>query len=157
MVEALAQLDTLPRTPQPSEGVSYAHKIEKHEAPLDWRRDAIGLARQVRAFDPFPGAQAQWGDDVLKVWQCEVAQGDTGSAAPGTIVAASPAGIDVVTGKGLLRLLALQRAGGRRVSVAEYLRGHPMRVGDAFSLPAISALRTPGTAPNTAHSSTAGR
>ena len=157
MVEALTQLDALPRTPQPSEGVSYAHKIEKHEAPLDWRRDAISLARQVRAFDPFPGAQAQWQDDVLKVWQCEVAQGGSGNAAPGTVIAASSAGIDVVTGHGVLRLLALQRAGGRRVSVAEYLRGHPMRVGDAFSLPAVSAQRTPGTAPNSAHSSTSGR
>ena len=146
MVEALAQLDTLPRTPQPVEGVTYAHKIEKHEAPLDWRRDALSLARQVRAFDPFPGAQAQWGDDVLKVWQCEVVQASATSAAPGTIVGVSPAGVDVVTGRGVLRILALQRAGGRRVTVAEYLRGHPLRVGEAFSLPAVSAQRTPGVA-----------
>jgi methionyl-tRNA formyltransferase len=144
MVEALTQLDTLRRTPQPAEGVSYAHKIEKHEAPLDWRRDALSLARQVRAFDPFPGAQAQRGEDVLKVWQCDVTQGVAGSAAPGTVVAASPAGIDVATGRGVLRLLALQRAGGRRVAVAEYLRGHPIRVGEAFNLPAVAAQRTPG-------------
>jgi len=113
---------------------------------MDWRRDALSLARQVRAFDPFPGAQAQWGDDVLKVWQCEVVQASATSAAAGTIVGASPAGVDVATGRGVLRILALQRAGGRRVTVAEYLRGHPLRVGEAFSLPAVSAQRTPGVA-----------
>ena len=146
MVEALAQPDSLPRTPQPAEGVTYAHKIEKHEAPLDWRRDALSLARQVRAFDPFPGAQATWGDDVLKVWQCDVTHGGAGSAAPGTVVAASAAGIDVACGSGVLRILALQRAGGRRVAVAEYVRGHPVRVGESFSLPATPAQRTPGIA-----------
>ena len=147
MVQALAQLDTLAHTPQPAEGVTYAHKIEKHEAPLDWRRDALSLARQVRAFDPFPGAQAQLGDDVLKIWQCDVTQAGAGSAAPGTIVAASPSGIDVVTGHGVLRILALQRAGGRRVSVADYLHGHPVQVGQAFSLPPAPAQRTPGATP----------
>ncbi len=157
MVEALAQLDVLPHTPQPADGVSYAHKIEKHEAPLDWRRDALSLARQVRAFDPFPGAQAQWGDDVLKIWQCEVTQAGAGSAAPGTVVAASPAGIDVVTGRGVLRILALQRAGGRRVSAADYLRGHPVRVGEAFSLPAVSAQRASGVAPGTPLGTSANR
>ena len=147
MVQALAQLDTLPHTPQPTEGVTYAHKIEKHEAPLDWRRDALSLARQVRAFDPFPGAQAQLGDDVLKIWQCEVLQTGAGHAAPGTIVAATPSGIDVVTGNGVLRILALQRAGGRRVAVADALRGHPVQVGQAFSLPPAHAQRIPGTGP----------
>ena len=147
MVQALSGLDSLPRTPQPADGVSYAHKIEKQEAALDWRRDALSLARQVRAFDPFPGAQAQLGDDVLKIWQCDVKQGGAGHAAPGSIVAASPAGIDVVTGSGVLRILALQRAGGRRVSVADYLRGHPLQVGQVFSLPVVQAQRTPGIAP----------
>jgi methionyl-tRNA formyltransferase len=143
MVQALAQLDALAHTTQPAQGVTYAHKIEKHEAPLDWRRDALSLARQVRAFDPFPGAQAQLGEDVLKIWQCEVAQNGAGAAAPGTIVAASPSGIDVVTGHGVLRILALQRAGGRRVTVADYLRGHPVQVGQSFQLPATPAQRTP--------------
>ena len=144
MVQALAQLDTLQPIPQSTEGVTYAHKIEKHEAPLDWRRDALSLSRQVRAFDPFPGAQAQLGQDVLKVWQCEVASTGAGNAAPGTIVAATPTGVDVMTGRGVLRLLALQRAGGRRVLVADYLRGHPLRVGDVFDLPPAHAQRTPG-------------
>jgi methionyl-tRNA formyltransferase len=144
MVQTLAQLDSLTPTPQPADGVTYAHKIEKHEAPLDWRRDALSLARQVRAFDPFPGAQAQLGDDVLKIWQCEVTQGAAASAPPGTIVGASPSGIDVVTGNGVLRILALQRAGGRRVAVADDLRGHPVQVGQAFNLPLVPAQRTPG-------------
>jgi methionyl-tRNA formyltransferase len=144
MVQALAQLDSLTPTPQPADGVTYAHKIEKHEAPLDWRRDALSLARQVRAFDPFPGAQAQLGDDVLKIWQCEVTQSAAASAPPGTIVSATPSGIDVVTGNGVLRILALQRAGGRRVAVADDLRGHPVQVGQAFNLPPAPAQRTPG-------------
>ena len=146
MVQALSQLDALPRTPQPAEGVTYAHKIEKHEAPLDWRRDAVSLARQVRAFDPFPGAQAQLGDEVLKVWHCDVTPEGAANAPPGTVVAATSTGIDVMTGRGVLRILALQRAGGRRVAVAEYLRGHPIRAGESFSLPAVAAQRTPGTA-----------
>ena len=141
MVQALAQLDQLPHTPQPPEGVTYAHKIEKYEAPLDWRRDAVSLARQIRAFDPFPGAQAQWGHDTLKIWQGEVVQAGQGLATPGTILAASPAGIDVATGQGVLRILALQRPGGRRLTVADALRGHPMAVGDRFELPPVSAQR----------------
>ena len=103
-----------------------------------------GLARQVRAFDPFPGAQAQLGDEVLKVWHCDVTPEGAANAPPGTVVAASSTGIDVMTGRGVLRLLALQRAGGRRVSVADYLRGHPLRVGDVFDLPPAHAQRTTG-------------
>ena len=147
MVQALDQIDTLPRTPQPSEGVTYAHKIDKHEAPLDWRRDALSLARQVRAFDPFPGAQAQLGDELLKIWQCDVTPTVTGNAAPGTLVAVSPAGLDVMTGHGVLRILTLQRAGGRRMAVADDLRGHRVQVGDMFSLPQAQAQRTPGPPP----------
>jgi methionyl-tRNA formyltransferase len=149
MVQALAQLDALPPIPQPAEGVTYAHKIDKHEAPLDWRRDALNLMRQVRAFDPFPGAQAQLGSDVLKIWQCEAVSTSAGHAAPGTVVAANASGIDVVTGRGVLRILALQRSGGRRVSVADYLRGHPIQVGQAFDLPPAHAQRTPG--PTSSH------
>lgn len=142
MVQALALLDNLPRTPQPANGVTYAHKIEKPEAPLDWRRDALALSRQIRAFDPFPGAVAQSGGELLKVWLSEVTPGESGAAAPGTVLAATPAGIDVATGQGVLRLLTLQRAGARRVSAADYLRGHPIRAGDVFSLPHPPA--TPG-------------
>ena len=146
MVQALAQLGQLTRTPQPAEGITYAHKIEKHEAPLDWRRDAHSLARQVRAFDPFPGAQAQLGPDTLKVWQCEVTSNSAGLAAPGTILAASPSGVDVATGQGVLRLLALQRPGGRRLAVADALRGHPLQVGQQFELPAVPAQQaSPGS------------
>jgi methionyl-tRNA formyltransferase len=146
MVQALAQLGQLPRTPQPAEGITYAHKIEKHEAPLDWRRDAHSLARQVRAFDPFPGAQATLDHDTVKVWQCEVTSASAGQAAPGTILAATPSGVDVATGQGVLRLLALQRPGGRRLAVADALRGHPLHVGQRFDLPAIPAQQSsPGS------------
>jgi methionyl-tRNA formyltransferase len=136
MAQALARLPELPRIAQTETGVTYAHKIEKHEAPLDWRRDAQALARQVWAFDPFPGAQAQLGQDLLKVWDCEVPQLSSQGAVPGTVVSVSSAGVDVATGQGgVLRLLALQRAGARRVAVADYLRGHPIAVGDVFTVP----------------------
>jgi methionyl-tRNA formyltransferase len=135
MVQALTHLADLPSTSQAAEGVTYAHKIEKHEAPLDWRRDAQSLARQVRAFDPFPGAQTQLGADTLKVWGCEVVDATAHGTAPGTVLTATSAGVDVATGQGVLRLLALQRAGARRVAVADYMRGHPINAGDVFSLP----------------------
>jgi methionyl-tRNA formyltransferase len=141
MVQALAQLERLTPTPQPDEDITYAHKIEKHEAPLDWRRDALSLARQVRAFDPFPGAQAQLDSDTIKVWQCEVVAAGAGQAAPGTILAATPSGIDVATGQGALRILALQRPGGRRLTVADALRGHPLQAGQRFELPPMPAQR----------------
>ena len=109
---------------QPAEGVTYAHKLDKAEARLDWNEPAAVLERKVRAFDPWPVAEAVLGGETLRVWQAAALPASTG-AAPGSIVGAGRDGIDVACGQGVLRLLAVQRAGGRRVSAADYVNARP--------------------------------
>jgi methionyl-tRNA formyltransferase len=131
MVRALSQLTQLQATPQPAEGITYAHKIEKAESWLDWQQSAAVLARKLRAFDPFPGGAAVLDGVGLKVW-AGVARSDASSAKPGTIVAVSGQGIDVACGEGVLRLTELQKPGGKRLACADFLRGHPVRTGWVF-------------------------
>lgn len=122
MVEALELLACggLQPRPQAEEGVCYAHKIEKAEAPLDWSQPALSLERRIRAFDPFPGATARFGDEVLKVWKAQAKPVPSSNAVtaqpvmPGTVLAVQPDGVEVACGQGSLMLLELQRAGGRR-------------------------------------------
>jgi len=122
MVEALELLACggLQPRPQAEEGVCYAHKIEKAEAPLDWSQPALSLERRIRAFDPFPGATARFGDEVLKVWKAQARPDPSSNAVaaqpvmPGTVLAVHPDGVEVACGQGSLMLLELQRAGGRR-------------------------------------------
>ena len=122
IVEALelAACGGLRAVPQPAEGVNYAHKIEKAEAAIDWALPAEVIGRRVRAFDPFPGAQTVLGAEVIKVWSAtpEVGEGDT----PGRILAVDERGVLVQCGNGRLRLDVLQRAGGKRLPVADFLR-----------------------------------
>ncbi|MDX2218871.1 MAG: methionyl-tRNA formyltransferase [Burkholderiales bacterium] len=122
IVEALGQLDTLAARPQPDDGITYAHKITRSEAPLDWRRPAVDLARQVRAFDPFPGAEAQYAGAALKLWRAVPEAGPSGSAAPGTVVAIGPEGFVVACGAGCLRVEVVQKPGGRRQPALEWAR-----------------------------------
>jgi methionyl-tRNA formyltransferase len=136
MVQALKNLEGLRRTPQPAEGVTYAHKIEKHEATLDWSQAAITLDRRIRAFHPFPGAHSALNGEVLKIGAAEVLPHAKSSAACGTLVHVGPEGLDVATGEGVLRLTQLQRPGGKRLSAAEFLRGQPLDAGMCFDVPA---------------------
>ncbi|QEA12804.1 methionyl-tRNA formyltransferase [Comamonas flocculans] len=119
-------------TPQPDDGVSYAHKVSKAESLIDWSRPAAAIERQVRAFNPFPVAQTEHGGTALKVWDCEIDSCLRNSGGRyGHILLANEAGIRVACGEGTaLRLTALQRAGGKRLAAAEFLRGHPMAAGD---------------------------
>ena len=119
IVEALEKLP-LPLLPQPDERVTYAAKIEKSEAALNWCLPAQQLERQVRAFNPFPGAQAALGGMSVKVWN---ASAEAGEGAPGTILARGREGIRVACGEGVLRLTELQKAGGKRLSAAQFLTG----------------------------------
>jgi len=128
MVRLLAQPAPWPAQPQPAEGVTYAHKIEKAESWLDWRQPADLLARKLRAFDPFPGGAAVLDGVPLKVWAA-LAKNDAGGATPGTVLAVHDDGIDVACGAGVLRLTEMQRPGGKRLACAEFLRGHPVRPG----------------------------
>jgi len=133
IVEALAQALPVP-SPQPAAGATYAAKIDKAEAPLDWRLPALQLARQVRAFNPFPGAVARLPGVALKVWraEAEAAGATTEPAEPGTVLAADRHGIVVACGDGALRLTELQKAGGKRLAVAQFLAGTPIAAGSAF-------------------------
>ncbi|MFL6692700.1 MAG: methionyl-tRNA formyltransferase [Ramlibacter sp.] len=117
---------------QPAEGVTYAHKIEKAEARVDWTLSASAIERRMRAFDPFPGAYSDLAGETLKLWRGQVLPASI-LAEPGTIVQAGPAGIDVATGDGTLRLLELQRPGGKRLAVADLLRGTEIVPGRRFA------------------------
>jgi methionyl-tRNA formyltransferase len=111
-------------TAQADEGVTYAHKLDKAEAKLDFRRPAIELERQVRAFDPWPVAEAEIAGERVRIWAALVI--DTPChATPGSVIAASRDGIDVACGRGALRVLAVQRAGGKRIGVMDYLNARP--------------------------------
>ncbi len=126
IVEALARLPTLAPRPQDPGGVTYAAKIEKSEGALDWRLDAAALDRQVRAFDPFPGAETSLGGEPLKVWQVRPVDG-TGE--PGTVIRQQDGCPVVACGEGALALTVMQRPGSRRLPAAEFLKGRPMPPG----------------------------
>ena len=132
IVQALTSLDSLPRQPQPLEGVNYAHKIDKAEAALDWALSAEVLARRIRAFDPFPGMTVPLatasGVETLKIWQA-VAEAAPKTAQPGTVLSADASGVRVACGEGQLCLMQLQRPGGKRLSAADFLRGCPLQPG----------------------------
>ncbi len=118
---------------QPTEGVTYAHKIEKAEAAIDWRDPAAVIERRVRAFDPFPGASCQVpgeaGAETVKVWSARLAEAGVPGRTPGTIVAVEPDGICVACGDGALWLTRLQRPGGKRVTAREFLQARALSTG----------------------------
>ena len=127
LADGLAQVaaGTLPvPQPQPDDGVTYAHKLEKSESLLDWSQPAAELDRRIRAFEPWPGTQGDLAGERVRVWQAR-ALSQTHSATPGTLLRAGRDGIDVACGDGVLRILGVQRAGGRRIDVAAYLNGRP--------------------------------
>ncbi len=123
LLEVLAQLEagTARAVPQPAEGVTYAHKLDKREARLDWAEDAALLDRRVRAFQPWPVAETVWRGAQVRIHETEPLSLPT-DAAPGSIVAVGTAGVDVATGAGLLRLVRLQLAGRNVVTAAEFAR-----------------------------------
>jgi methionyl-tRNA formyltransferase len=131
LVQALRNPDSLRAQPQPSEDVTYAAKIAKEEASLEWAASAISLNRKVRAFDPFPVAVAQLAGMPIRVWRADALPQPV-RASPGTVVAVGANGIDVACGSGCLRLLELQRPGGRRLPAREFLAGHPIAVQQRF-------------------------
>ncbi|WP_438394995.1 methionyl-tRNA formyltransferase [Caballeronia sp. DA-9] len=123
----------LPSTPQPQDGATYAEKIAKHEAALDWRRPASALARQIRAFDPFPGAFGTIGGVAVKIWAAEPVELKADAEA-GVILESDAEGLVVACGRGALRLTQLQKPGGKRLPVREFLAGSPIVKGQRFEL-----------------------
>lgn len=129
IVEALAKLATLTPIAQPTEGVTYAAKIAKAEALIDWRRSAAELDRQVRAFNPFPGATSLLKGTPLKIWH---ALPVSGNGKPGEVLAVNAKGIVVACGARALCLTELQRPGSKRLTVVDFLHGFPVVVGTCF-------------------------
>jgi methionyl-tRNA formyltransferase len=125
IVEALRKMQAgaLVATPQPEQGVTYAAKISKEEARLDFSLPAALLWRRVRAFNPFPGAHGLVDGVTVKVWNAELA---AGSGAPGQVLAADAGGIVVACGDGALRMTELQKPGGKRLAAAEFLKSFPL-------------------------------
>jgi methionyl-tRNA formyltransferase len=133
-LDALAR-GPVPETPQPEAGVTYAHKISKAEAEIDWRADAVEVLRKVRAFNPAPVAQTRWNGEQLRIWQADLAPAAArGNAVPGAVTGAAPCGIDVACGKGALRITRLQLAGRKPVTAAELLNSERL-AGASFSSP----------------------
>lgn len=130
MVEVLSELSEIVPEPQDESKVTYAEKLRKDEAPLDWQRNAQMLSRQVRAFNPFPVAQATWQDEVWRIWMAYAVSDAAGKA--GEILDLSD-GILVACGEGALRITELQKPGGKRLSARDFLAGNPLKCGDSFA------------------------
>jgi methionyl-tRNA formyltransferase len=132
MVESMKQLQdtgTLPSIPQDESLVTYAHKLEKSEAAIDWHKSAAEISRQVRAFNPFPVAQSNLKGEVCRLW---MAVAKPGKANSGEIVSVQD-GILVGCGEGLLNISELQAPGGKRLNAQAFVQGHQIKVGDYFS------------------------
>lgn len=132
MQEVLSGIDSgrFPEQPQRDSEATYAHKIQKQDLALQWSRPARELERMVRAFSPSPGATTILDGDSLKIWRAAIARG---AGEPGELLEAEGDSIVVACGEGALRLIELQRAGGKRMAAGEFLRGHRMQVGSRFA------------------------
>ena len=130
IIEALGRLDALVPARQDDALATYAAKVTKADARIDWASTAQSIDRQIRAFNPTPGAEGLVGGELLKVWQAEPLEM---AGAPGEILASGADGLVVACGKGALGILEMQRPGSRRLPVAEFLRGKPLGGSPRFS------------------------
>ena len=133
VVDAIEKLSLLHAIAQPQDGVTYARKIDKSEARIDWREPATNIERRMRAFDPAPGCDSTLADEPLKIWRAKVnavREGTTGI--PGTIVDVTSDRLTVQCGVGALDLITVQKPGGKRIAVADFLRGLTIHTGWRF-------------------------
>jgi methionyl-tRNA formyltransferase len=132
IVDCLGRLadGPLEATPQDDNLATYAPKIGRAEAAIAWTNPAVVIERQVRAFDPFPGAHARFNGSPIKIWRASAIEGGN-DAIPGTVLSATREGVEVACGgNSMLRIRELQRAGGRRLAALDFLRGHAIAAGD---------------------------
>jgi methionyl-tRNA formyltransferase len=131
VLERLLEDGALAGTPQPAEGITYAKKITRTDTAIDWRGSARTIERQIRAFDPSPGATTALDGQLVKLWHAEpVSAGRRGE--PGTVLAIDSSGLTVACGEGTLRVAEVQPAGGRRMSGAAYAAGRRLVAGSSF-------------------------
>ncbi len=130
----LAEKGALPATPQDESLVTYAHKLEKSEAAIDWQKTAVEISRQVRAFNPFPVAQSLLKGQVCRIWMAtanpDITHGHKAKA--GEIVGVHD-GVLIVCGDGLLHVTELQAPGGKRLNAQAFVQGHNLQIGDIFT------------------------
>jgi len=136
IVAALAQPSTWHARPQPDEGITYARKLGRDEAWIDWREPAQVLERRMRAFDPEPGTCGRLEGSLIKLWSARVVERDAG-AEPG-LVLWTDQGLGVACGRHVLQIEELQKAGGRRMSARAFLSGSPVRPGARWEQPQSS-------------------
>ena len=132
-----AEAQALKPVPQSEQGVTYAQKIEKNEAAIDWRQGAAQIAQKVRAFNPFPGASTTLNGETLKIWMAvPAAVAPPAQAPPGTILMVDSQGLAVAAKDSVVVITEFQRPGGKRLPVAEFLRGSTVQSGMVFENPA---------------------
>jgi len=136
MVQAMHNLEVngmLPSTPQDESLVTYAHKLEKAEAAIDWQKSAAEVSRQIRAFNPFPVAQSKLKDDVCRIWMATEhhSMEKPFAASPGEIISVQ-GGLLVACGQGVLNMMELQAPGGKRMNAQAFVQGHHLKAGDRF-------------------------
>lgn len=129
VVEVLSRIESLEARPQDDSRATYAQKIRKAEARLDWRRSNAQIDRAIRAFNPFPGAETRLGDLALKIWR---AQAVSGEGTPGEIVQCDEGRLVVACGSGAMELLEVQKPGGKRLAAGDFLRGTHLVRGAVF-------------------------
>ncbi|MEQ1515639.1 MAG: methionyl-tRNA formyltransferase, partial [Usitatibacteraceae bacterium] len=118
---------------QSTEGVTYAHTIEKLQAHIDWNQPAAAIERRLRAFDPSPGCESTLGGAPLKIWRAAVGPASgSASTPPGTITALSADRLTVQCADGALDLITVQKPGGKRMPIADFLRGSNIQTGWRF-------------------------
>jgi methionyl-tRNA formyltransferase len=131
--------------PQPADGVTYAQKIDKREAVIQWERSAEEISRQVRAFNPWPMAETRFNGEQLRIWEAEPLEAPSMTAATagaaaraGDVLSATAEGIDVICGAGVLRIHRLQLAGRKPLPAADFVRGHRLE-GARLTVPLASS------------------
>lgn len=128
---ALLELGPLKAIPQDNSAATYAAKLSKEEAQLDWTCDAVDLERKVRGYNPFPGASSEINGTSVRIWQASLCQNQSGKA--GVVLQVEKNLLIVACGQHALRLDVLQRPNAKALPVAQFLQGFPIKVGDRFT------------------------
>ena len=132
LVDQLSKTPPWPATPQATVGVTYAEKIRKHEALIQWHDSAVLLSQRIRAFDPFPGMHTQHQGQTLKIWSAQAQPDASHHATPGQVLQVTTTGLDIACGQGVLRITEVQRPGGKRVPVSEWLKSQTLTPDTVF-------------------------